>query len=183
MLSIWRSAWHSLNVSYHDYEFSYALKHISVLLITLAPTHGRNGCSYPWKAHFLFSQQAVPGEAMEIQGPLALTRSLAGPCGQSTLSPVSPCDLTLPKAGVVRKLQPRNLPLEGRTGMLRRVGGNGPRSPPSRALPVAASACWRLHRRLGPAGPVCLQCCCCHRQLRRRPWECGPGLQELLSQL
>ena len=49
------------------------LKHISVLLITLAPTHGRNGCSYPWKAHFLFSQQAVPGEAMEIQGPLALT--------------------------------------------------------------------------------------------------------------
>ena len=86
MLSIWRSAWHSLNGSYHDYEFSYALKHISVLLITLAPTHGGNGCSYPWKAHFLFSQQPVLGEAMEIQGPLAITRSLAGPLGQSTLS-------------------------------------------------------------------------------------------------
>lgn len=31
---------HSLNVSYHDYEFSYALKHISVLLITLHPHTG-----------------------------------------------------------------------------------------------------------------------------------------------
>lgn len=33
---------------------------------------------------------------------------------------------------------------------------------------------------LGLAGPVC---CCCHRQLLCRPWEYGPGIQELLSQL
>lgn len=87
-----------------------------------------------------------------------------------------------PRQALSRKLRPRNLPMDIQE-CTAELHGDRPLSPPSCSLPMAASACWHFHTCLGLAGPVCLLCCCCHRQLLCRLWECGPGLEELLSQL
>lgn len=133
------------------------------------------GCvSYSASRLFL----AAAGETLR---PLEKAWSLTGTLGRSTSAPVSFCDLASPQG---RHHQgnggPETYPWTHRNP---RQGGWERASLTPFRSPVAASACWRFHKCLGLAGPMCLLCCCCHRQLLCQPWECRPGLRELLSQL
>lgn len=86
----------NLDVRYHDCEFSYTLKQLLVLFITLAPTRKGNGCLCIWEVLSLFSQQAVLGEAGDLGTPV-MPWSLIGALGQSTFTPVSLRYLTSPQ--------------------------------------------------------------------------------------